>query len=148
MSTLSIINNFELDSQGSIETGKQGPAAAGFDEAYDIEVDGYRHSVVGVLADDAVVTVYDDDDDVPADWDYMHVKADGTLTIQMIGPTMNAKFKIIANVPFTMAYNGLNAEANATPITGAAEPTLSDIDSIILGNYSGAPVNFSFKLMS
>ena len=71
MATLSITNNFSLDSQGVVDTGKQGASTSAFTDPFDITVTGTIHRVKGVLATASVVTVYDDDNDVPADWDYL-----------------------------------------------------------------------------
>lgn len=37
--------------------------------------------------------------------------------------------------------------ATTTQITGGAEPSLEDIDSIMLGNYSGSTMNYSVALV-
>lgn len=148
MATLSIVNNFELTAQGLEITGKQGAAVDSFAEALDITVTGTIHHVVGRLATAAVVTVYDDDDDVPADWDYLYYWADQDSYIQIIGPTMNVIFKIEATQPFVLpGFDSMNAAANATAITGGTEPTMSDIDSIVLGNYSGETMNYLFAVI-
>lgn len=146
--TLSIVNNFEIESNGSVKRGKQGPITDDFDTAFDQTVDGKIHLVEGTLADDAVVTLWDDDDDNPQDFDYAHIWADQDCYVQIIGPSMNVIFKIEAKVPFVLpGFDTMNAAANATAITGAAEPTMSDIDSVVLGNYSGNELNYSAKFI-
>jgi hypothetical protein len=149
MATLSIINNFSLDSNGRTKEGKQGLAADAIADAYTaLAVTGTTHYVEGVLATAAVATVYDDDDDLPADWDYRYFWADQICYIQIIGPTMNVIFKVAPYVPFVLpGYDSILAAANATPITGGAEPTLSDIDSVVIGNYSGNSMNYLFAVI-
>ena len=148
MATLSILNNFSLPTMGNTQTGKQGAATAGFSTALDITVTGTVHRVEGQLATATVVTVYDDDDDVPADWDYLYYWADQISYIQIIGPTMHVVFKIAATQPFVLpGFDSLTAAANATAITGGSEPSPSDIDSIVLGNYSGTTMNFVFAVV-
>lgn len=146
--TLSIKNTFEIELQGSTISGKHGLAASGADDALDITVSGTCHHVVGSLATAAIVTVYDDDDDVPADWDYLYFWADQDCYIQIIGPTMHVVFKIEAYQPFVLpGFDSLTAAANATPITGGSEPAPSDIDSVVIGNYSGNTMNYLFAVI-
>jgi hypothetical protein len=148
MATLSIINTISLESQGRTTIGKHGTADDGMTTALEVDVTGTKHEVIGSLATAAVATVYDDDDDVPADWDYLYFWADQDCYIQIIGPTMNVKFKIEATQPFVLpGFDGINAEANATAITGGTEPTMSDIDSIVIGNYSGSTMNYQLILI-
>jgi hypothetical protein len=146
MATLSIISNFTLDSNVGIEMiGKQGPTTAAIGDAFDITVTGTAHYVPGTLATATVVTVYDDDNDVPADWDYAFLWADQDIYIQIIGSGTNAIFKVEATVPFWLpGFDTILAAADTTIITGGAEPSLTDIDSIVLGNYSGSTANYLF----
>lgn len=148
MATLSILNNFSLDSLGAVDEGKQGLAADGFAETYDISVTGTIHRVKGTLTTATVVTIYDDDDDVPADWDYLFYWADQTSYIQIIGSATNAIFKLAAYQPFVLpGFDSILAAGNTTIITGGSEPSVTDIDSIVLGNYSGTTMNFLFAVI-
>ena len=145
MATLSIINNFELTSQGRTRTGKQGAAADGADEPLDVTVSGTVHEVIGSLATASVVTVYDDDNDVPADWDYLYFWADQDCYLQVIGSGTNVTFKVEATQPFVLpGFDTVLAAADTTAITGGTEPTLTDIDSVVIGNYSGNTMNYHF----
>lgn len=158
--TLKIINNFVLTTQGGVSlTGKQGNAADAITDAFDFAttatITGTAHYVSGQLATATVVTVYDDDDDKPADFNYLYFWADQDMYIQIIGATGNAVFKIAAKCPFVLAHPGtaaalqcgIVAVANTTPITGGTEPTLTDIDSVVLGNYSGTTANYLFAVI-
>jgi hypothetical protein len=148
MATLSIINTISLESQGRTTIGKHGTADDGMTTALEVDVTGTKHEVIGSLATAAVATVYDDDDDVPADWDYAFYWADQDSYIQIIGPTMHVVFKVEAYQPFVLpGFDGLTAAANSTAITGGAEPSPSDIDSIVIGNYSGSTMNYQFVLI-
>lgn len=148
MATLKIINNFEISSQGLDFTGKQGASTDDFDDAFEFSVSGTVHQVLGSLATATVVTVYDDDDDVPADWDYLYFWADGDCYIQIIGSGTNVIFKVEATMPFVLpGFDSILAAADATKITGGSEPTLTDIDSIVIGNYSGSTINFLFAVI-
>jgi hypothetical protein len=148
MATLSIVNNFSLDSQGRTRTGKQGDDEAAFDTAMDVTVSGTCHEVIGSLATASIVTVYDDDNDVPADWDYLYFWSDQDCYIQIIGSGTNVIFKVEANVPFVLpGFDTMLAAADTTAITGGTEPTLTDIDSIVIGNYSGNTMNFQFVVI-
>ena len=145
MATLSITNNFSLPTSGNTLTGKQGLAASAFATAYDITVNGQVHNVVGSLATATVVTVYDDDDDFPIDWDYCYIWADQALYVQIFGVSLNATFKMAAYQPFVIpGFDSILAAANTTIMTGGVEPTMTDIDSIALGNYSGTTANYLF----
>src|SRR3990167_4014662 len=147
MATLSIINNLSLPTQGNTFTGKQGLAANGFSTALTITVTGTVHSVVGSLATATVVTVYDDDNDVPADLDYLYFWSDVDMYIQLIGSGSNVIFKNEASQPFVLpGFDTLLAAADTTIITGGTEPTLTDIDSVVIGNYSGGTGNYVFAV--
>ncbi len=147
MATLNVVNNYEVTSQGISKSGKQGEAADGFDTALELTVTGTAHQATGSLATDAVATVWDGDDDLPATWDYLHFWADQDCYIQIIGPAMNVVFPVTAYVPFTLAAAAMVAAASATAITGGAEPTMSDIDSVVIGNNSGSTMNYTFGVV-
>jgi hypothetical protein len=148
MATLSLVNNFELVTQGNTYTGKQGAASAAFATELEVTVTGTIHSVTGVLATASVVTVYDDDNDVPADWDYLYFWADVDMYIQIIGSGSNVIFKVEATQPFVLpGFDTILAAADTTAITGGTEPTLTDIDSVVIGNYSGGSGNFLFAVI-
>lgn len=144
MATLEIVNKFEIDSQGVTASGKHGAATLSQDDPFEITVTGTIHSLVGRLTTATVVTVYDDDNDVPIDWDYLFYWADQDSYIQIIGSGTNAIFKVLALTPFTLSYDSILCAADTTIIAGGTEPTLTDIDSIVIGNYSGSTLNYRF----
>lgn len=146
MATLSILNSFSLPTQGRTLTGKQGTSTDSVSTAFEITVTGTTHTMIGTLATATVNTLWDDDNDFPIDWDYLYFWADQDVYLQIVSTT-NVIFKILAKVPFTMTYDSLLAAADATIITGGSEPTLVDIDSIVLGNYSGSSVNYQLTLV-
>jgi len=148
VATLSILSNFSLDSQGRTVTGKQGLAADGFSEALDATVSGTVHEVIGSLATATVVTVYDDDNDVPADFDYLYFWADQDCYIQITGSGTNVIFKVEASTPFWLpGFDTILAAADTTIITGGTEPTMTDVDSVVIGNYSGNTMNYHFAVI-
>lgn len=148
MSVLNIWNSFSLVSNGLENNGKQGSTTDDMKSPFAITVTGTTHRVVGQLATATVVTVYDDDDDVPADWDYLYYWADQITYLQIIGSGSNVIFKIAAKQPFVLpGYDSILAAANTTVITGGTEPTLTDIDSILIGNYSGSTANYLFTVV-
>jgi hypothetical protein len=145
MATLSIVNNFSVPTQGRPITGKQGEEQEAFNTAFEVEVNGFVHEVISQLATDNVVTVFDDDDDVPADFAYAYVWADQDFYIQIIGSGSNVILKVQAFMPFVLpGFDTILAAADTTKITGGSEPTLTDIDSIVIGNYSGNTMNYHF----
>lgn len=148
MATLNIINNFELDSQGSVKTGKQGEIADAVTDQLPVTVTGTCHHVTGSLATATVVTVYDDDNDVPADFDYLYFWCDVDMYIQIVGSGSNVIFKVEAFQPFVLpGFDTILAAADTTIITGGTEPTLTDIDSVVIGNYSGGTGNYLFAVI-
>lgn len=148
MATLYICNSFEITSQGVRYFGKQGSAADGFFQPFSVTVDGKIHLVTSTLATAAVATVYDDDDDLPADWDYLFFWADQDVYLQLIAASQHVVHKVEAKVPFLLpGFDGIVAAANATAITGGSEPSLSDIDSVVIGNYSGSTANYLFAVI-
>lgn len=148
--TLSITNNFEVTINGTTYTGKQGAVGSNFDTSYDITVDGAIHISSNPLATATVVTAYDDDDDKPVDFNFIFFWSDVDMYIQLIGSGTNVIFKQRAFFPFTLGHSGtvagsmgaLLAAANTTIMSGGAEPSLTDIDSIVIGNYSGGTGNY------
>lgn len=146
--TLEITNNFSLDSQGITKSGKQGAIADSPATPFEITVDGRVFQVTDTLATATVVTVYDDDNDTPADFDYLFFWADQDMYIQIVGSGTNAIFKVKAKTPFVLpGFDTILAAADTTIITGGAEPTLTDIDSVVLGNYSGTTANYHFAVI-
>lgn len=151
MATLSIWNFFSLPSQGSERTGKQGTLTSDPKTSFDITVTGTGHFLTGSLATAAARTIYDDDDDAPTDFNYTHFWSDQNCYLQFVFAGTNVVFSVLAKVPFCLApitagLVGL-AAANTTPITGAAEPTLTDLDSLVIANYSGSAMNYTFALI-
>jgi hypothetical protein len=148
VATLDIVSNFSLSSQGRTVTGKQGEATDSFSEALSATVTGTVHEVIGSLATATVVTVYDDDSDVPADFDYLYFWADQDCYIQVIGSGSNVIFKVEAYTPFWLpGFDTVLAAADTTAITGGTEPTLTDVDSVVIGNYSGNTMNYHFVVI-
>lgn len=152
MATLKILNSFYLDSQGSVKTGKQGSIASLITDTFDITVSGLCHHVTGELATATVITVYDDDNDFPAAWDYLFYWADQISYIQIIGTSQHVVFKVAAKQPFVLpGYDSLTAaglnDSGATLITGGSEPSPGDIDSVAIGNYSGSTLNYLFAVI-
>lgn len=144
MAVLSITDYFSLPVQGRTLTGKHGEAADETDEPFEITVSGLVHEVYGSLGTGAAVTVFDDDNDVPADFDYAWFWSDVDMYIQLIGATFHAILKVEAFVPFKLSgFDGLFTAANTTALSGA-EPTLEDIDSIVIQNNSGGTGNYHF----
>jgi hypothetical protein len=145
MATLKITHNISLEVQGNTFRAKQGTSTDDFDEPFEYTVTGTLHSMVGSLATASVVTVYDDDNDSPADFDYAYFWADQDCYIQIIGSGTNVVFKVEAKIPFDIpGFDTMLAAADTTAITGGTEPTLTDIDSIVVGNYSGSTMNYVF----
>ncbi len=142
--TLKILNNFEITAQGVTYAGKQGAAADDVAEAYEASVTGLVHELVGQLATAAVETVYESDDP-PASFAYAFAWADQTFYVQVIGSGSNAIFKVAAYQPFVIpGFGKVLGAASTTAITGGSEPAVTDVASVLLGNYSGNTMNYVF----
>ena len=150
MATLSIINNFSLPLLGNTFTGKQGAAADDFLEPFEHTVDGKIHYVSSTLATASAVTLWDEDNDAPTTGDYIFFWADQDVHLQLIAQATNVIVPVEANVPFVLGggSTGLKilAAADTTAITNGGS-TLSQIDSVVLGNSSGSTVNYVFALI-
>lgn len=160
MATLNIINNISMTSQGSTTVVKQGTSTSDSGTAFQVSVDGNVHQVKSTLATASVVTLWDEDDDTPANFDYFIYWADQDTYLQFIsagaGSPTNGSFiiKVEANEPFVMpGFDEMLAQASTTAITGGTEPsgltnpTWGDIDSIVMGNYSGSTVNYNVAVI-
>ena len=139
MATLKIVNNLEFETDGETITGKAGPSSVeDISEPYEVTeltMNGKCHKVVTSLATGAGVTIWDEDDDSPSDWQYLHVRTDENMYIQLIGQTSQVSANIYANIPFNFTGDQILAAANTTPL--AAAPSLEDIDSVRIWNESG-----------
>lgn len=147
MATLSLFNYFSLLSNGTEKTGKQGSIGDAPQTPFDITVTGTCLQDSGSLATATVRTVFDDDSDFPIDWDYLWYWADQDSYIQLIGSGTNVILKVEAKVPFALSFDSLLAAADTTIITGGTEPTLTDIDSVVIGNYSGSTMSYVFAVV-
>jgi hypothetical protein len=142
----SLINNFTVALQGNTVTGKQGDADDGFSDPEVITITGKHYRNADVIPTATVRTLWDEDSNFPATWLYLHFWADATVYLQLIAQATNVKLKVVGEIPFTMSVNSLLAAADTTLITGGSEPTLSTIDSIAIGNYTGNDVNYKLDL--
>lgn len=148
MATLKIVNTFELTAQGISLIGKQGTSTDLPSTPFDITVGGQYHYLVGSIATATVSTIYDDDDDFPADWDYLYFWSDQIIYVQLIAGSTNVTHRCAAKQPFVLpGYDSMLPAANSTLITGGTEPTLTDIDSVAIGNYSGSTANYVFAVI-
>lgn len=151
MATLDTINSMSLTTNGSPHAVHQGNASNPATTPLQTTVSGAVHSVdINAMANDSEITLWDEDDDTPANWDHLWIKVDqgagdNTVVLQIIGQTTNVTIPLYANKPFTWDGDQLLAAANTTAIS--AQPTLEDIDSIVLGNYSGTTLNGVFKVI-
>lgn len=142
MATLNTWNYFSLVAQGTEATGKQGTSTDDPLTPFPITVTGTRHTAVGSIADDAIATIWDEDDDNPTDFDFLHFWADQDCFLQIIGTATNTIFPVKAKVPFTLSGNTILAAADTTVMTAGVEPTLTAIDSIVVSNMSGSTLNY------
>jgi hypothetical protein len=143
---LNISNYFSVVAQGRSHMGKQGNATDDPKTEYPISVTGNVSDVTGQLLTATVQQVLDSLT-VTQPWSYMHYWADQDSDIQLIGSSTNVILKCKALVPFVMSYDGILAAANTTPITGGATPSLQQLASIYIGNYSGSTMNYTISFV-
>lgn len=141
--TLKVTNYFEIEVRGKTYSFWQGTDSDRLaTESFDTEVDGDVHCMSGQLATAAAVTLWDDDDDKPADFDFMWFKASENCFLQVINSATQWSVPILAGIPFTLQpkTDALTAKslaaANTTALSGTA-PAVTEIDSIVLENNSG-----------
>ena len=147
--TLKIIDNMEVTIGGVTFRIQQGASGTNVKTADEVSVTGQCHYVASTLATATVITVWDDDNDFPIDFQYLKYKADQDSYIQIVGSATNAIFKVEANKVFSLSgFDTILAAADTTIITGGTEPTLTDIDNITIGNYSGETMNYQFMLVN
>jgi hypothetical protein len=139
---LEILDSFSVETQGRTITGKQGDYDDNTDEPFVVSVTGTSHDIVGSIATATVKTVWDDDDDLPATWDFFYFWCDQDVYLQFVGTATNFTIKVEAKVPFKMSFQKLLAAASTTDIVGGTEPTTETIDHINIGNYSGNTANY------
>ena len=135
---LDVLCNFEMTIRGVTFTGKQGTATDGISDPFVISVDGKAHAMPFELAVDTNLTIWDDDDDQPNDFDFFFFWADQNCFIQVIASATNIIVPVLAKVPFIMAPK-IDAASSAAKCLGAANttamsgtPSTTEIDSIIV----------------
>lgn len=148
MSTLNCWNYVSHDLVGGESTAKQGTTTDPPQTPFPITAAGHEYNVKGTLTTATVKTLWDEDSNFPATFLYAHLWVDQIAYLQLIAQATNVIHRLRAKVPFVLpGYSTLLAAANTTIITGGAEPTLSQIDSIAIGNYSGSTLNYHLMLV-
>jgi hypothetical protein len=105
-------------------------------------VTGEVFDLSGVVADNAVQTIWDEDSSSPDDFDFFFFVCDQAVQIQLIAQTFHAVVDVDAGVPFTLSSRGIFTAANTTILVGGTPATLEDIDSIVVSNDSGSSANY------
>ena len=149
--TLKIYNTIELVSTltGGITVAKHGAASLSRSTAYELSLtNGLVFDVWHTLLNNAVVTLWDDDNQFPDTFENLWFWADQDCYLQLINNSIgtNVVLKLIKLQPFTLSSESFVATANTTLIAGGAEPTADTMDSIALGNYSGSTLNYRLLL--
>ena len=148
MSTLNIWNSLSHNLIGGETTRKQGTTTDDPRTPFAITAAGHEYDLKGTCATATVKTLWDEDSNFPATFLYLHFWADQICYLQLIAQSTNVIHKIAAKQPFILpGYSTVLPASNTTIMDGGTEPTLSQIDSIALGNYSGSTLNFTFLLV-
>ena len=152
MATLSILNSFSMPSQGKTVTGKQGAAADAVSTSMDLTaattpaIAGTIYSRIGTLATATYNTIYTAATDFPATFDYGHFWADQDCYIQLIFSATDIKFKVAAKVPFVIPGFGSGLGSAGTTVM-SAEPTVTAVAKVVIGNVSGTTLNYALTLI-
>lgn len=136
--SLDIINNFTYGDYSA----HQGNDSDDADTAYEITLtnDDVTQKK-GSLASGAGLTLWDEDTDVPVDFEHFWFKATQTCYLQVIGQATNFTVKVTAKVPFVLSTDDILAAADTTPLS--AEPTTEAVDSIRIWNESGSSLDYT-----
>lgn len=140
MADLSIIARFTVELQGVEYSGKQGSATGAPSDPVVIDVD-QCDAKTGTLATATARTIWDEDADNPAGFGFLYFWSDTDCYIQLIGQTSNYIQYVEAKVPFILGSDQILCAANTTPISGSA-PSTEAIDSVVIQNNSGSPLNY------
>lgn len=145
--TLKILSQFTITAQGQTFADHQGTYDSATDDYLEITVSGLVFAAVGQVATATVRTLWDEDNQFPADFDYLWFWCDQDVYLQIIGQTGNVTLKVEATVPLWLpGFDQLLVAANTTLITGGSEPAVEDVDSVAVGNYSGNTANYKLYL--
>lgn len=131
--------------QGTSDTGTSGTP-------FTISVDGNVHDGHFTLATATALTIWDDDDDSPTDFDILFFVATQNMFLQVINSATSWTVPILAGVPFILApkTDALTAKslgaASTTAMSGSA-PSVTEIDSIVIQNNSGTTAYGSYALI-
>lgn len=148
MSTLNIWNSLSHNLLGSETTAKQGTTTDDPRTPFAITAAGHEYDVKGTLTTATVKTLWDEDSNFPATFLYGFLWTDQIAYVQLIAQATNVVHRLGAKQPFVLpGYSTCLGAENTTIIAGGTEPTLSQIDSIVLGNYSGSTLNYRLVLV-
>ncbi len=142
MATLNIRRAFSIQVNGLTITGKHGDSADGPDDYFAVTVDGKQLHVSDTLADDTVVTIFDDSVSKPADFDYAFIWSDVAMYLQLITTTLNVQIQLRAGVPFILGSDDILPVANTTILVGGAAPSFETVKKIVLSNNTGGTGNY------
>ncbi len=147
MATFNLWNYCSLVADGTETFGKQGETTDSPQQPFSVTVTGDVFVAKHLLATATVRKLWDSTM-FPATFAYLHFWADQICYLQLIASATNCTHKIAAKQPFVLpGYSTQLSAANTTPITGGAEPAVTAMGSIYLGNYSGSDVNYALKLV-
>lgn len=144
MATLNIRSDFNITVNGLTIEGKHGSTTDDADDYFAVTVDGNESHKAHTLADDTVATLWDEDSELPANFDFMFLWTDVACYLQLIGSAGHVVIQLRAKVPFVLGSDDILPAANTTILVGGAAPTFENIDSIVLSNNTGGAANYVF----
>lgn len=142
MADLSLISRFTVELNGVEFSGKQGSAADAAADAFVIDVDRGELKT-GSLETATARTLWDEDADNPTGFGFLFLWASADCYVQLIGQATNYVQKVEAKVPFVLGSDQMLAAANTTALSGT-EPSVEAVDSVVIQNNSGSPLDYLF----
>jgi hypothetical protein len=151
MANLNIIDRFSIEVNGTTFAANHGESDTLASEFYAFSesptVTGLIYTYIGQIPTATVRTAWDEDSNFPTDFDYLWFWADQTVYLQLIGQTGSETVKVRKYAPFKLSgYGSIRPVASTALITGSSEPSMEEIDSIAIGNYSGSTANVKLFL--
>lgn len=134
---------FSMTIRGKVYEMWQGTDSDGTaGDPFAVTVDGDSLALPFTLATATALTVWDDDVNKPADFDFFFFVATQNMFVQIIASATSFTVPVLAGVPFILApkTDALTAKvlgaASTTAMSGSA-PSVTEVDSIVIQNNSG-----------
>jgi hypothetical protein len=133
MADLKVTTSISMSTQGLTIDGKQGTASNPAATPLTVTVTGTVYRLVGTIADEAELIIYDSTNDYPATWNNLFFWCDQSVQLQFVTSATGCTFEVTQYQPFVLSSQKMLGIATATNL--AAQATTTVIDEITIGNY-------------